>query len=89
MRTREEKKWRRKRSHSSSVSSLNRFMRLQTWKKAMGWYTAQWLMLLFYAKIIMKESHKFELAHLKEKKKKKKKKENTLAVWQLSGSVLS
>ena len=39
----------------------------------MGWYTAQWLMLLFYAKIIMKESRKFELAHLKEKKKKKKK----------------
>ena len=39
----------------------------------MGWYTAQWLMLLFYAKIIMKESRKFELARLKKKKKKKKK----------------
>jgi len=32
-------------------------------------------MLLFCAKTIMKESHKFELARLKKKKKKKKKKE--------------
>ena len=31
-------------------------------------------MLLFCTKTIVKESHKFELAHLKEKKKKKKKK---------------
>jgi len=45
-------------------------------------------MLLFCAKTIVKESHKFELALLK-KKKKKKKKENILAVWRLSGSVLS
>jgi len=29
-------------------------------------------MLLFCAKTIVKESHKFELAHLKQKKKKKK-----------------
>jgi len=39
----------------------------------------------------VKESHKFELAHLKKKKKKKKKerkKENILAIWQHSGSVL-
>jgi len=28
-------------SHSSSVSGLNRLTRLQTWKKAMGWCTAQ------------------------------------------------
>jgi len=48
---------------------------LRTWKKAMGWCTAQWKMLLFCAKTIMKESRKFELAHLKKKKKKKKKKE--------------
>jgi len=46
----------------------------------MGWCTAQWKMLLFCAKTIMKESRKFELAHLKKKKKnekmmKKKKKE--------------
>ena len=40
----------------------------------MGWCTAQWKILLFCAKTIMKESHKFELARLKKKKKNKKKK---------------
>ena len=40
----------------------------------MGWCTAQWKMLLFCVKNIVKESHKFELAHLKKKKKKKKEK---------------
>ena len=40
----------------------------------MGWCTAQWKMLLFCAKTIMKESRKFELARLKKKKKKKKRK---------------
>ena len=39
-------------------------------------------MLLFCAKSIVKESRKFELARLKKKK-------NILAVWRLSGSVLS
>ena len=53
----------------------------------MSWCTAQWKMLLFCAKTIVKESHKFELAHLR--KMMKKKKENNLAIWQLSGSVLS
>ena len=38
----------------------------------MGWCTAQWKMLLFYAKSILKESRKLELAHLKKKKKKEK-----------------
>jgi len=42
-------------------------------------------MLLFCVKTIMKESRKFELARLKKKNKKK----NILAVWRLSGSVLS
>jgi len=42
-------------------------------------------MLLFCAKTIVKESRKFELARLK----KNKKKENILAVWRLSGLVLS
>ena len=42
----------------------------------MGWCTAQWKMLLFFAKAIVKESHKFEVARLKKKKKKKKKKKN-------------
>ena len=44
---------------------------LQAWKKAMGWFTAQWKMLLFCAKTIVKESRKFELARLKKKKKVK------------------
>ena len=35
--TREEKKWHHRGSHSSSVSGSNRLVRLQTWKKAMGW----------------------------------------------------
>jgi len=85
MRTREEKR-RRKGSHSSSESCSNCLVWLQTWKKVMGWCTAQWKMLLFCANTIVKESHKFELARLKKKKKKKKK---ILAVWWLSGSVLS
>ena len=37
-------------------------------KKVMSWCTAQWKMLLFCAKTIMKESHKFELARLKKKR---------------------
>jgi len=56
------KKWHRKGSHSSSVSSLNPLVRLQTWKKPMGWCTTQWKMLLFCAKTIMKESRKFDIA---------------------------
>ena len=74
MRTHEEK-WRRKGSHSSSVSGSKRLVRLQTCEKAMGWCTAQREMPLFCAKTIMKESRKFELACLK------KKKQNILAVW--------
>jgi len=58
-------------------------MRLQSCGKAMGWCTDK--MLLFCAKTIVKGSHNFQLARLK----KKRKKENVLAVWQLSGSVLS
>jgi len=53
------KKWHRKGSHSSSVSGSNCLVWLQTWKKAMGWCTAQWKMLLFCVKTIMKESRKF------------------------------
>ena len=37
----------------------------------MGWCTAQCKMLLFCAKTIVKESLKFELAHLKKKKEEK------------------
>ena len=70
MRTREEK-WRCKGSHSSSVSDSNLLVWLQTWKKAMGWCTTQWKMLLFCAKTVVKESRKFELARLKKKKKEK------------------
>jgi len=46
-------------------------MRLQTWKKAMGWCAAQWKMLLICVKTIVKESREFELARLKMKKKEK------------------
>jgi len=60
-----------KEANSSSVSSSNRLVRLQTWKKAKGWCTAQWKMLLFCPKTIVKESRKFELAHLKKKRKRK------------------
>ena len=49
------KKWCRKGSHSS-VSGSNRLMWLQTWKKVMGWHTAQWKMQLFCMKTIVKES---------------------------------
>jgi len=37
----------------------------------MGWYTGQCKMLLFCVKIIVKETHNFELAGLKKKNKKK------------------
>ena len=63
------KKWRRQGSHSSSVSGSNHLLWLQTWKKAMGWCTNQWKMLLFCVKTIVKESRKFELSHLKKKEK--------------------
>ena len=68
------KKWHRKGSHSSSVSGSKCLVWLQTWKKAMGWCTTQWKMLLFCAKTVVKESRKFELARPKKYKKKKKKK---------------
>ena len=58
------KKWHRKGNHSSSVSGSNHLVRLQTRKTAMGWCTAQWKMLLFCAKNIVKESRKFELARM-------------------------
>jgi len=57
---------------SSSVNGSKCLVRLQTWKKAMGWCTAQWKMLLFCVKTILKESCRFELARLKKKKKKVK-----------------
>jgi len=52
------KKWRRKGSHSSSVSGSNRLVWLQIWQKAMGWCTAQWKIQLFCAKTIVKKSLK-------------------------------
>ena len=75
------KKWCRKGSHSPSVSDSNCLVWLQTCEKATAWCTAQWKMLLFCAKTIVKESSKIELARLKKKKKKKKKKkENNFLV---------
>ena len=71
--TREEKMaWRENGVWSSSVSGSSRLVWLQAWKKAMGWCTAQWKMLLICAETIVKESRKFELARLKKKKKKEK-----------------
>ena len=55
------------------MSGSNHLVRLQTWKKVIGWCTVQWKMLLFCAKTIVKVAHKFELTRLKKKKKKKKK----------------
>ena len=49
----------------------------QTWKKVMGLCTVQWKMLLFCAKTIVKESRKFELAHLKKKKKEEEEERKT------------
>jgi len=46
----------------------------------MGWFTAQYEMLLFCVKTVMKESRNFELAHLKKK---------NMALWRLCGLVLS
>jgi len=85
MRTREEK-WRRKGSHSSSVSSSNRLVWLQTWKNAMGWCTAQWKILLFCVKTIVKKSIKFELPRLKKKKKKKEKHFSCLVTFWFAGT---
>jgi len=63
MHTREEK-MASQRKPSSSVSGSNRLVRLQTWKKGISWCTAQWKMLLFCMKTIVKESRKLELACL-------------------------
>ena len=48
------KKWCRKGSHSSSVSGSNRLVWLRTWKKAMGWCTAQWKCCCFVRKPLWK-----------------------------------
>ena len=73
------KTWHRQGSHSSSVSGSNRLVWLQTWKK---WWAGALLSEKFCAKTIVKESRKFELAHLKKKKKKKEKYFGHLAtVW--------
>ena len=44
------KKWRRKGSHSSSVSGSNRLVWLPTWKKVMDWCTTQWKCCCFVRK---------------------------------------
>ena len=77
------RKWCHKWSHSCSVTSSNRFVRLQSCEKEMDWCTAQCKILLFCARTIVKGSSKFELACLK-----KKIKERCLAIRQLSVSVL-
>ena len=80
-----EEKWRRKGSHSFSVSGSNRLMWLQTWKKAMGWCTAQWKMLLFCAKTIVKVTQIWTSPSEEEEEEEERKK-NILAIWWLSGT---
>ena len=75
-------KWSCKGSHSSSVSSSNCLVRLQTSiKKAMCWCTALWKVLLFCAKSIVKESHKFELGRQRRRRRKKEKHFGRLATF--------
>ena len=81
------KKWRRKGSHSSSVSGLNHHVRLQIWKKATDWCTAQWKMLLFCAKTIAKESRKFQLARLEKKRRRRRRRRRRYSIYY--ASVLS
>jgi len=47
---------------------------LWDFKVVMGWCTTQCKMLLFCVKTIVKESHNFELAHLKKKRRRNKEK---------------
>ena len=44
-------------------------------EKVMDWCTSQWKMLLFCAKIIVKESHKLELARLKKEEEEEEEEE--------------
>ena len=79
------KKWRSKGSHSSSVSSLNHLVRLQTCKNVMGWCTAQWRMLLF----VQKPSWKSNANLNWRRRRRRRRMKNILAVWWISSSVLS
>jgi len=87
MRTREEK-WRRKGSHSSSMSSSNCLMWLQTWKKVRGWCIPLWKMLLFCC-----ENHHERVMQIwtspSEEEVEEEEEEERNTFWQLSGSVLS
>jgi len=47
-------------------------VRLRSCEKMMGWCTAQCKMLLFCVKAVVKESHDFELAHLRRRKRKRR-----------------
>ena len=67
------RKWHHKWNHSSWVSGFKHLLRLQSCEKVTSWYTAQCKMLLFCAVVLcktMKESHNFELAHLKKKRRR-------------------
>ena len=84
------KKWRRKGSHSSSVSGSNRLVWLQTWKKTDG---------LVHCSVknaaVLCENHRERVAQIwtspseEEEEGEEERKKNILAVWWLSGSVFS
>ena len=76
-----EEKWHHKGSHSSSVSSSNCLVRLQTWKKVMGWCSTLWKICCF----VQKSWKSMQIwTSLSEEEKR-----NILAVWWLSDLVLS
>ena len=78
MRTREEEK---NGVAKEAIIVLQWAVQTASWdfKPAMGWCAAQWKMLLFCAKTIVKESRKFELTRPKKKKKKKKKEKQNIS----------
>ena len=83
-------KWRRKGSHSSSVSGSNCLAWLQTWKKSGG---------LVHCSVknaaVLCENHRERVTQIwirpseEEEEEEEERKKNILAVWRLSGSVLS
>ena len=79
------KKWRRKGSHSSSVSGSNRLMWLRTWKKAMGGA------LLSEKCCCFVQNHRESVTQIwtsPSEEEEERRKKNILAVWRLSGLVL-
>ena len=89
------KKWRRKGSHSSSVSGSNHLVWLHTWKKGNGLVHCSVKNVAVSCKNHCESitqiwtSQSEEEEKKKKKKRRRRKKKNILAVWRLSGLVLS